>query len=282
MQLTDRSAALYRRLDRPWDQAANALFAARAAISAGDERRAVDACDEVEHWLAEVDDPWLHVRRDAMLGELARLQRRFDDAVTHIARAAATSRRRGYLQTEAYQVASLGRAQCQAGDHRRRRGHPRVGDRQGRGDRGRAHGRPRPRPPRTRPPRPRRGRPRPGRARRGGGLAPPSRRWRTGPTRRVPARRARRRRWRPRCRRATGDDPRCRPRPRRGPRRGVRPRRPRPPCSRTGRPRRGPRARVSKPTGGWRSPPTSSPTTTAPTPTSSGSSPDTDTRRRGG
>ncbi len=117
MQLTDRSAALYRRLDRPWDQAANALFAARAAISAGDERRAVDACDEVERWLAEVDDPWLHVRRDAMLGELARLQRRFDDAVTHLARAAATSRRRGYLQTEAYQVASLGRAQCQAGDH---------------------------------------------------------------------------------------------------------------------------------------------------------------------
>ena len=29
--------------DRPWDQAANALFAARAAISAGDEARAVDA-----------------------------------------------------------------------------------------------------------------------------------------------------------------------------------------------------------------------------------------------
>ena len=30
---------------------------------------------------AGVDDPWLHVRRDAMLGELARVEHRFDDAV---------------------------------------------------------------------------------------------------------------------------------------------------------------------------------------------------------
>ena len=38
LELTDRSDALYDALDRPWDQAANWLFAARAAISAGDER----------------------------------------------------------------------------------------------------------------------------------------------------------------------------------------------------------------------------------------------------
>ena len=36
MELTDRSRAIYDTLDRPWDQAANWLFAARAAISAGD------------------------------------------------------------------------------------------------------------------------------------------------------------------------------------------------------------------------------------------------------
>jgi hypothetical protein len=52
-----------------------------------------------------------------MLGEFARLQRRFADAVDDIARAAETSQRRGYRQTEAYQLASLGRAQCQAGDY---------------------------------------------------------------------------------------------------------------------------------------------------------------------
>ena len=117
IELTDQAAAVYRGVDRPWDRAANALFAARAAISAGDVSRAVDRCEDVQQCLAGVDDPWLHVRRDAMLGELARLQHRFDDAVDHIARAAETSHQRGYLQTEAYQVASLGRAQCQNGDH---------------------------------------------------------------------------------------------------------------------------------------------------------------------
>jgi hypothetical protein len=52
-----------------------------------------------------------------MLGELARVEHRFEDAVVHIGRAADTSRRLGFLQTEAYQVSSLGRAQCQAGDY---------------------------------------------------------------------------------------------------------------------------------------------------------------------
>ena len=117
LELTARSRVLYDTLDRPWDQAANALFASRAAISAADEQRSLEARDQVEHWLATVDDPWLHVRREAMLGELARVQHRFDDAVVHIGRAAATSERLGFRQTEAYQVSSLGRAQCQAGDY---------------------------------------------------------------------------------------------------------------------------------------------------------------------
>ena len=117
MELTDRASALYDGLDRPWDQAASWLFAARAAISARDRVRAVEARDQVDRWLRTVDDPWLHVRRDAMLGELARLEHRFADAVHHIGRAAETSARLGFLQTEAYQVFSLGRAQCQAGDY---------------------------------------------------------------------------------------------------------------------------------------------------------------------
>ncbi len=117
LQLTDRSDALFRELDRPWDRAANWLFAARAATSASDQQRSIDAVDQVEHWLRAVDDPWLHVRGDAVRGELARIQHRFDDAVMHLARAAETSRRRGYRQTEAYQLSSLGRAQCQALDY---------------------------------------------------------------------------------------------------------------------------------------------------------------------
>ena len=117
LALTARARELYRGLDRPWDQAANALFAARAAISAGDVGRAAHERDEVQRWMEIVDDPWLRVRRDAMLGELARVEHRFDDAVAHIGRAAETSGRLGFLQTEAYQLTSLGRAQCQAGDY---------------------------------------------------------------------------------------------------------------------------------------------------------------------
>ena len=117
LALTDRARELYEGLDRPWDLAANGLFAARAAISAGDLVRAAAARDEVDRWLGIVDDPWLHVRRDAMLGELARVEHRFDDAVALLGRAAVASGRLGFLQTEAYQLTSLGRAQCQAGDY---------------------------------------------------------------------------------------------------------------------------------------------------------------------
>jgi predicted ATPase/DNA-binding SARP family transcriptional activator len=117
LELTDRSRALLDELDRPWDQAANGLFAARAALSAGDPERGVAALERVGNWLRTVDDPWLHVRHEAALGELARVQHRFDDAVMHIGRAAQRSRDLGFRQTEAFQVSSLGRAQCQAGDY---------------------------------------------------------------------------------------------------------------------------------------------------------------------
>jgi predicted ATPase/DNA-binding SARP family transcriptional activator len=117
LELTDHSRAVYDTMDRPWDQAANELFAARAAISAGEEGRGIDAVDRVCRWLRELEDPWLQVRGEAIQGELARLQHRFDDAVLHIGRAARTSGRLGFQQTEAFHVLSLGRAQCQAGDY---------------------------------------------------------------------------------------------------------------------------------------------------------------------
>ena len=49
LALTDLSRELYSGLDRPWDLAANGLFATRAVISAGDEPRSVRAADEVGH-----------------------------------------------------------------------------------------------------------------------------------------------------------------------------------------------------------------------------------------
>jgi predicted ATPase/DNA-binding SARP family transcriptional activator len=117
LALTERSKAIYDTQDQPWDQAANALFAARAAISAGDEKLGAEAVEEVRRWLGEVDDPWLHVRGEAIQGELARLQHRFGDAVLHLDRAAHTSGHLGFQQTEAFQLTSLGRAQCQAADY---------------------------------------------------------------------------------------------------------------------------------------------------------------------
>ena len=87
-----------------------------------------------------VDDPWLHVRGDAMLGELARLEHRFDDAVLHLGPRRGDVGRLGFLQTEAYQLSSLGRAQCQAGDYEAGAATPRARDREGRGHRRRAAG----------------------------------------------------------------------------------------------------------------------------------------------
>jgi tetratricopeptide (TPR) repeat protein len=117
LELADCSQRLYDSLDLPWDQAAAGLFAARAATSAGDADWAVQALDRVEACLLRVDDPWLHVRAEAARGELARLQHRFDDAVVHLRRAAEASHRQGFQQTEAYQLASLGRALCQTDDY---------------------------------------------------------------------------------------------------------------------------------------------------------------------
>ena len=239
IELTDRSDALYAGLDRPWDQAANWLFAARAAISADDQERSVDAVDHVQHWLRTVDDPWLHVRRDAVLGELARIQHRFDDAVVHLGRAAETSRRLGFRQTEAYQLSSLGRAQCQAGDYHAGAATLRraIDKAEATGDvrlaalarvhlgrvlralgqvAGSADG-----------------------SRSGDRVAPHRRRWRTGRARRMPPRRDGRRGSGTRRRGTSRRHPRRRPAQRPRPRRSLRPRRTGPHRRRSGRHRHG-------------------------------------------
>src|SRR5690606_35265415 len=84
LSLTERSHHLYTGLDRPWDQAATWLFAARASIFAGDQDRSVAAVAQVVHWLPVADVPWVHVRGDPVLDALGRIQGRFDDAVFHL------------------------------------------------------------------------------------------------------------------------------------------------------------------------------------------------------
>jgi hypothetical protein len=61
-----------------------ALEAARTADDVLDTVIAALDGDQVEHSLLSVDDPWLYLRRDGMLGELARVEHRFDDAVHHL------------------------------------------------------------------------------------------------------------------------------------------------------------------------------------------------------
>ena len=208
MELTDRSRAIYDTLDRPWDQAANWLFAARAAISAGDATRSVEGAEQVQRWLRTVDDPWLHVRGEAMLGELARLQRRFDDAV------AAHRSRRGTIAT-ARLPADRGlpghepRPSAVPGRRLRGRlGHLATRDRQGPGHRRRAACRAGPGEPGSGPAGARRDRGGTGGTRSRDRLAPRRRRWGAGRARRVPAGRHGRRGSGAGRRGAPGGDPR--------------------------------------------------------------------------
>ena len=76
-------------------------------------------------WLRLVDDPWLRARGEAVLGELARIRHRFDDAVVYLGQRggrpladSASSRPRPISSS------SLGRAQCQAGDYAAGAVHP--------------------------------------------------------------------------------------------------------------------------------------------------------------
>ena len=135
LELTDRSNALYDGLDRPWDQAANWLFAARAAISAGDRERASRRATRSSTGCARVDDPWLHVRREAMLGELARARaplRRCRPAP----RSGRGDVRTARLPADRGVPALQPRTRAVPGRRLRdRRGHPGARDRQGRGHR---------------------------------------------------------------------------------------------------------------------------------------------------
>ena len=90
----------------------------RAAISAGDEQRSVEAAAEVEQWLAIVEDPWLHVRaatRCSASSPASSIGSTTPSSTSVVP--PRPSQLLGFLQTEAYQVSSLGRAQCQAGDY---------------------------------------------------------------------------------------------------------------------------------------------------------------------
>ena len=133
MELTDRSARCTR--------AGSTMGSGRelALRALGRRSRPVTSCvpstarDQVQHWL----EPLTTRGCTSVTRRCSANSRVCSTGSTmpslHIGRAADTSRRLGFLQTEAYQVASLGRAQCQAGDYDDRRGDAPARNRQGRG-----------------------------------------------------------------------------------------------------------------------------------------------------
>ena len=147
--LTDRADALYgasasARGTRP----RTGSSPSRAAISAVDHERAVRGPRPGRSTGSRRSTiPWLAVRREAMLGELARIEHRFDDAVLHIGRAASTSRRARFPADRGLPDLEPRARAVPGGRLRRGRGDARAGDREGRGDRRRAPGGARARPP---------------------------------------------------------------------------------------------------------------------------------------
>jgi len=107
---------LDRLLNRQWEQAGGLLLAASASMMLGDIGAASAAARTALQWMEPIGDPWALVHGEAMLGAIAQADHRFADAAGHLANAAASSHRLGFLGQEAYHLTRLGRVQQQAGD----------------------------------------------------------------------------------------------------------------------------------------------------------------------
>ena len=93
----------------PW------ILSAHAALLRGDVVAASVACAEADRLLRPLGDDWALDHLDALLGYIAQAEERYDDAATHLRRAAAAAGRLGYASTEASHLDTLGRVLEQAG-----------------------------------------------------------------------------------------------------------------------------------------------------------------------
>ncbi|SDO81687.1 Predicted ATPase [Pedococcus dokdonensis] len=107
---------LDRRLGRGWEVAASLLLASYGSIMLGDTRAASARATEALDLLSPLDDSWGMVHARGMLGAIAQAERRFDDAATELAAAAAESERNGFLGQAALHLTRLGRVEQQRGD----------------------------------------------------------------------------------------------------------------------------------------------------------------------
>jgi predicted ATPase/DNA-binding SARP family transcriptional activator len=112
-----QSLAADRAMGRRWEQAGGLLLAASASAMLGDISGADAAARTALELWQPIGDSWgLVVHGEAMLGAIAQADHRFDDAAEHLANAAESSRRLGFLGQQAYHLTRLGRVQQQAGN----------------------------------------------------------------------------------------------------------------------------------------------------------------------
>jgi predicted ATPase/DNA-binding SARP family transcriptional activator len=99
----------------PWDLGGTWILSAHAALLRGDVAAASAACSEADRLLRTLGDDWALDHLDALLGYIAQAEERFDDAATHLRRAAGAAEHLGYAATQASHLDTLGRVLEQAG-----------------------------------------------------------------------------------------------------------------------------------------------------------------------
>jgi predicted ATPase len=102
----------------PWELGGTWILAAHAALLRGDTVAANAAGSEADRLLRPLGDDWALGHLDALLGYVAQAELRFDDAATHLRRAATAAERLGYASTEGSHLDTLGRVLEQAGEIR--------------------------------------------------------------------------------------------------------------------------------------------------------------------
>jgi predicted ATPase/DNA-binding SARP family transcriptional activator len=105
----------YREMNLAWETAASLVLTAYGAVMVGDTAAAASEGAEAVSILTALGDSWGLVHATAMLGGIAQVERRFDDAIDALSGAVQESIRLGFLGQAALHLGSLARVQHRAG-----------------------------------------------------------------------------------------------------------------------------------------------------------------------
>jgi predicted ATPase/DNA-binding SARP family transcriptional activator len=101
-----------------WDVGMTGVLVGYAGLAVGDTARVRTACQEAESVLPGIGDDWLSSHVEAILGQLAQSEQRYDEAAAHLRRAAEAAHRVNLAAAEGFHLANLGRVLQLAGDQR--------------------------------------------------------------------------------------------------------------------------------------------------------------------